>query len=84
MDKDKIKLDIIAAVAEYVENTEAWDDAMLSIDTATGRVALIEADEEPTLADSVDVYDIMDFVEMTPEGKWVPDMEAISAAASEY
>ena len=84
MDLDKLKIDMLAAVAEYVEDTEAWDDAELGIDTSTGRVAIIEADEADTLADCVDVYDMMDFVEMTPGGKWVPDPQAIDAAVEDY
>ncbi len=36
------------------------------------------------LADSVDCYPAMDFVEMTADGKWVPDTEAIASVAAEY
>lgn len=84
MEPDKLKLDVITAVAEYVADTEAWDEAELSIDTTTGRVALIESDEEDSLAETVDVYDIMEFVDMTPEGKWQPDVEAIDLLVADY
>lgn len=84
MDTKKLQLDILATVAEYVADTEAWDDAELCIDTTTGRVALIEADEAESLPDEVDTYEIMDFVEMTPDGRWIADPEAIASVVAEY
>lgn len=72
-----LKAAILAAVDEYLAATEAWDDAMLAIDPATDEVRLIELDEAEQLPDDIDEYDIMEFIQMTPEGKWIADMEAI-------
>ena len=76
--KDKI----VDAIDEYLEATEAWDDALLAIDTATDEVFLIEeeADEE---ADA-DIYDIMDFIKMTPDGEWIRDDQAIDSVVEDY
>lgn len=83
MNAEKLKTDILSAVEEYVESTEAWEDAQLAVDTLAGNVELVEAEEAESLPDSVDVYDVMDFVEMTPEGNWIPDADTIAATAEE-
>lgn len=75
---------ILAAVDEYLSTPEAWDDAMLTIDTKTWNVDLIEAEEADSLPDTTDEYDIMDLVEMTPAGEWIPDRENIASVASDY
>ena len=77
-----LKEKIVDAIDEYLEATEAWDDALLAIDTATDEVFLIEeeADEE---ADA-DLYDIMDFIEMTPDGEWIRDDQAIDSVIEDY
>lgn len=77
-----LKEKIVDAIDEYLEATEAWDDALLAIDTATDEVFLIEeeADEE---ADA-DIYDIMDFIKMTPDGEWIRDDQAIDSVVEDY
>ena len=77
--KDKI----VDAIDEYLEATEAWDDALLAIDTATDEVFLIE-EEEAVDDDGVDLYDIMDFIEMTPDGEWIRDDQAIDSVVEDY
>lgn len=76
--KDKI----VDAIDEYLEATEAWDDALLAIDTATDEVFLIE-EEEAEEADA-DIYDIMDFIKMTPDGEWIRDDQAIDSVVEDY
>ena len=77
--KDKI----VDAIDEYLEATEAWDDALLAIDTATDEVFLIEEAEADEEADA-DLYDIMDFIEMTPDGEWIRDDQAIDSVVEDY
>lgn len=84
MDSKELESRILAAVEEYLEATEAWDDAQLVIDSETGKVSLMEEEETEELADSNDVYDIMDFIEMTSEGDWKADRQVIKVTAAEY
>ena len=77
--KDKI----VDAIDEYLEATEAWDDALLAIDTATDEVFLIEEEEADEEADA-DIYDIMDFIKMTPDGEWIRDDQAIDRVVEDY
>lgn len=77
--KDKI----VDAIDEYLEATEAWDDALLAIDTATDEVFLIEEEEADEEADA-DIYDIMDFIKMTPDGEWIRDDQAIDSVVEDY
>lgn len=77
--KDKI----VDAIDEYLEATEAWNDALLAIDTATDEVFLIEEEEADEEADA-DLYDIMDFIKMTPDGEWIRDDEAIDSVVEDY
>lgn len=78
-----LKEKIVDAIDEYLEATEAWDDALLAIDTATDEVFLIEEEEADEEADA-DIYDIMDFIEMTPDGEWIRDDEAIDSVVEDY
>ncbi|MGN0238296.1 MAG: hypothetical protein ACI4AK_09485 [Lepagella sp.] len=80
---DDLKDKIIDAIDEYLEATEAWDDALLAIDDATGEVFLIEEEEADDEADA-DLYDIMEFIEMTPDGEWIRDDEAIDSVVEDY
>lgn len=80
---DDLKDKIIDAIDEYLEATEAWDDALLAIDTATGEVFLIEEEEADDDADA-DLYDIMEFIEMTSDGEWIRDDEAIDSVVEDY
>ncbi|MGM9817149.1 MAG: hypothetical protein ACI304_08880 [Lepagella sp.] len=80
---DDLKDKIIDAIDEYLEATEAWNDALLAIDTATEEVFLIEEEEADDDADA-DLYDIMDFIEMTPDGEWIRDDEAIDSVVEDY
>lgn len=84
MNTEDLKKAIQAAVSEYVSATEAWDDAMLMVDTVSGAVGLAEEEETEDLPDSVDVYDIMDFIEMDPDGTWKTDEDSIDSVVGEY
>ena len=77
--KDKI----VDAIDEYLEATEAWDDALLAIDTATDEVFLLEEEEADEEVDA-DIYDIMDFIKMTPDGEWIRDDQAIDSVVEDY
>ena len=77
--KDKI----VDAIDEYLEATEAWDDALLAIDTATDEVFLIEEEEADEEVDAY-IYDIMDFIKMTPDGEWIRDDQAIDSVVEDY
>lgn len=77
-DIETIRKNIRAAVEDYLSAPEAWEDAMLSVNPETGKVELIELEEAETLPSDIDEYDIMEFIEMTPDGKWKVDEEAIS------
>ena len=79
-----LKEKITAAVEEYVSTPEAWDDAQLTVNPATGTVELVEQEEAENLPDSIDVYDIMDLVEMDAEGAWKPDAENIAEVGANY
>ena len=78
-----LKEKIVDAIDEYLEATEAWDDALLAIDTATDEVFLIEEEEADEEADA-DIYDIMDFIKMTPDGEWIRDDQAIDCVVEDY
>lgn len=84
MNTEELKKAVVAAVSEYVAATEAWDDAQLAVDTATGTARIVEEEDAETLPDSIDIYDIMDLVEMDSEGVWKPDMESIDGLVSGY
>lgn len=84
MDKESLRKALIVAVDEYVSAPDAWDDARLAVDTVTGDVVLAEDEETDAMPESTDVYYIMDFVEMTPEGNWMTSMESIDATVDDY
>lgn len=84
MNTEDLKKAIQAAVSEYVSATEAWDDAMLTVDTVSGAVGLAEEEETEDLPDSVNIYDIMDFIEMDPDGTWKTDEDSIDSVVGEY
>lgn len=84
MDTAELKNNILEAVSDYVSATEAWDDAVLAVDTAAGTASLMEEEESEHLPNTVDVYDIMDFVEMDSAGTWVPDEDSIASVADGY
>lgn len=83
MDNNKLETEFLGVVEQYLESTEAWDEAVVTLDSQTGHVALNEAEDAESMPDTVDVYDIMDFVQMTPDGKWIPDREIIEATVAE-
>lgn len=83
MSHSDLKSKVLAAVKEYVARPEAWEDAQLVIDPVTEEVELQEIEETDKLPDSIDVYAVMDFIEMTPDGRWMPDRQAIDDLISE-
>lgn len=78
MDQSNLKNRILAVVREYVAKPEAWEEAQLVIDPVAEEVDLMEIEETDRLPDNIDVYAVMDFIEMTPDGRWKPDAEAIA------
>ncbi|MGM9867787.1 MAG: hypothetical protein ACI303_08090 [Lepagella sp.] len=78
-----LKEKIVDAIDEYLEATEAWDDALLAIAIDGKEVYLVE-EEETVDDDGVDLYDIMDFIEMTPDGEWIRDDQAIDSVVEDY
>lgn len=74
MDKDSVR----NLVLEYLEAPEANEGAQICIDTITGSVAMLTEEEADAQPDTTDVYDVLDFIKMTPEGEWIADDEAIA------
>lgn len=79
MDIKTVRTNLLNAVEEYLSTPLAWEDALIAINTKTGEVELVEEEEAESLPEYMDEYDIMEFVQMTPEGKWIPDKEAIDS-----
>ncbi len=84
MNTTELEKKILGAVEEYLAIPEAWEDAQLTVDTLTGEADLVEAEEADSLPDTTDEYDIMDLVEMTPDGSWIADRENIASVAESY
>lgn len=85
MDTLKLKADVTSAMEEYTSAPEAWEDAVLTVDPATGDVKLIEAEEAESLPEeSIDIWNPMDLIEMTPEGAWKADLAGIDSLVEEY
>lgn len=85
MNKEQLKADIISAMDEYTSTPEAWEDAVLTVDTATGKVELMEEEDAEALPDdSIDIWNPMDLVQMTSDGKWIADRDSIDSMISEY
>lgn len=70
-----------AAIDDYLLATEAFDDAVIAVDPATHQVDIME---EEYADDNLDIYDVMDFIEMDPNGIWRRDQEAIKLLADDY
>lgn len=79
MDIRDVRKNLRSAIEEYLSTPEAWDEAVVAVDTVTGKVDLAEDEESEMLPDTFDVYNIMDFIEMTPDGEWIPNKEAIDS-----
>ena len=79
MDIEKIRKNVRAAVQDYLAAPEEWDDAMLAVNPETAEVRLIELEEAERLPEDIDEYDIMEFIQMTPDGKWTIDEEALDS-----
>lgn len=82
MNKEELKSDILNAVEEYVAKPEAWEEAQLTIDPS-GAVDIVEIEEADELPVNIDVYAMMDLVEMTPDGRWIPDIDTIEEIVNE-
>lgn len=80
---------ISKAVAEYAANDQIFTDyVMLSINPATGEVAIID-NPDPEIVDTDTTHDyvaLMDLVEINvaDPSQWLPDQEAIASLAAEY
>lgn len=85
MDTQKLKADVVSAMEEYTSAPEAWEDAVLAVDPATGEVKLLEAEEADTLPEeSIDIWNPMDLIGMTPDGAWKADPAGIDSLVEEY
>lgn len=81
----ELKERILDKVREYIAADESYDDdAQITINPESLEVGLVDGEEADGLPDSIDCYPAMDFVEMTADGSWIPDKEAIASAAAEY
>lgn len=87
MTREELEKKIRDAVAEYIADEETYDDnARLQIDLEKWEVTVVDSeDDEPEDADTVDYYDVMDFIRMSPDepGKWEVDEEAVKSVAEE-
>ncbi|MDE7180595.1 MAG: hypothetical protein K2N88_05305 [Muribaculaceae bacterium] len=81
MDKKELELMVLAMVEEYVGKPEAWEEAQVVIDKENGKVDLMEIEEAEELPDNWDVCPVMDLIEMTPDGEWIADREAVTELA---
>lgn len=81
MNIEELKQRVLAAVADYIADEEAFDDnAQLRI-SPEGEVEVVDSAEVPEEDDGNDYYDVMEFVQMSTAnpGKWEVDTEAIEA-----
>lgn len=87
MTKEELEGKIRDAVAEYIADEETYDDnARLQIDLEKWEVTVVDSeDDEPEDVDTVDYYDVMDFIRISPKepGKWEVDDEAVKSVAEE-
>lgn len=87
MTKEELEGKIRDAVAEYIADEETYDDnARLQIDLEKWEVTVVDSeDDDPEDVDTVDYYDVMDFISMSPDepGKWEVDDEAVKSVAEE-
>lgn len=83
MNQQELKARILETVEEYVAKPEAWEEAQLIVDPVSGDVDIVELEEADKVADSLDVYNMMDLIMMTPDGLWIPDLDAITEVASQ-
>ena len=85
MDIAKLRSDVKSAMEEYVATPEAWEDAVIAINPANGKVELLESEEAEALPqDSIDIWNPMDLVEMTPDGAWKVDDENLDSLVDDY
>ena len=71
MNIEELKKRVLAAVADYIADEEAFE----------GDVEVVDSAEVPDEDDGNDYYDVMEFVQMSTAnpGKWEVDTEAIEA-----
>ncbi|MDE5790095.1 MAG: hypothetical protein K2H96_02550 [Muribaculaceae bacterium] len=89
MSREELKARICAAVKEYIADEEAYDDnAQLCIKPETLDVYVEDSRNVDTDSPEIDCYDVMDFVEVSPNpeeaGRWIVDETAVEAAVDEY
>lgn len=85
MDTIKLKADVASAMEEYTSAPEAWEDAVLTVNPTTGEVKLLEAEEAESLPEeSIDIWNPMDLIGMTPDGEWKTDHSGIDSLVEEY
>lgn len=83
MTKSELNARILEAVEEYLEKTEAWEDAQVVIDPASEKVELMEIEETDDLPDDFTVCAVMDLIEMSANGDWKADKDSVDALAEE-
>lgn len=80
--KDNFASKISDVVKDFIAQDEVYgDNAQLSVVPETLELEIVGGDVDDP---EKDYYDLMDLVEMTPEGKWIPDVDAISEVAGNY
>ncbi len=89
MSREGLKARICAAVKEYIADEEAYDDnAQLCIKPETLDVYVEDSRNVDTDSPEIDCYDVMDFVEVSPNpeeaGRWIVDEAAVESAVEEY
>ncbi|MDE7412387.1 MAG: hypothetical protein K2N05_01170 [Muribaculaceae bacterium] len=85
MTKEEFKGRLISVVKEYIRDEEGYDDnAQLCIKPATMDAYLADSREVDVESPDIECYDVMELVEMNPEGKWKVDEASVEAVAEEY
>ncbi|MDE6718092.1 MAG: hypothetical protein K2J70_07860 [Muribaculaceae bacterium] len=85
MTKDEFKELLRSAVKDYIIDEDAYDDnAQLCIKLNTMEVYLADSREVNVDAEDIECYDVMDLVEMDPEGKWKVDEAAVDEVSDVY
>ena len=89
MTKEELNRLILDAINDYLSNEEAFDDnAQLCIAPGIWRVYAADSREIDPDDPAIDCYDILDFVEMSPDGPeaghWIPNPDLTLAVASDY
>ena len=89
MTRTELEKIISEAVEDYIAAEESYDDmAQLCIDPVEMRVWVDDSGEVDPDSETIDSYDVMDFVvtgsDAADPGKWTVDSDAVTSVATEY